>query len=62
MSCQRSFWFRVPLTKQLKRDNAGHGEATIHNAATVDTLNLLACYSPIYGIFLQPKMRCPANE
>ena len=35
MSWQRSFWFRVPLIKQLKRDNAGHGELTINNAATV---------------------------
>ena len=32
MSWQRSFWFRVPLslTKQLKWDNAGHGEVTIN--------------------------------
>ena len=25
----------VPLTYHLKRDNAGHGEVTINNAATV---------------------------
>ena len=30
-----SFWFRVPLTKQIKRDSAGHGEATINNTATI---------------------------
>ena len=30
-----SYWFRVPLTKQLKRDNAGHGEATINNAVNL---------------------------
>ena len=35
MSWQRSFWFRVQLTKQLKRDTVGHGEVTINNAATV---------------------------
>ena len=35
MSCQRSFWFCVPLAKQLKQDKVGHGEVTIHNAATV---------------------------
>ena len=23
-------WFRVSLNKQLKRDNAGHGEATVN--------------------------------
>ena len=42
MSWQRSFWFRVPLTKQLKRDKAGHGEVTINNAAivTIDTNHL----------------------
>ena len=28
-------WFRVPLTKQLKRDKAGHGEATINNATVL---------------------------
>ena len=37
MSWQRSYWFRVPLITQLKRDNAGHGEVAINNAATVDT-------------------------
>ena len=35
MSWQTSFWFRVPFTKQLKHDNAGHGEVTINNVATV---------------------------
>ena len=35
MSWQRSYWFRVPLTKQLKRDSVGHAEETINNAATV---------------------------
>ena len=35
MSWKRSYWFRVPLTKQLKRDSVGHGEVTINNAATV---------------------------
>ena len=35
MSWQRSFWFHVPLTKQLKRDNSGHGEVAINSAATV---------------------------
>ena len=38
MLCQRSFWFLVPLTKQLlKRDKAGHVEVTINNTATVNT-------------------------
>ena len=37
MSCESSFWLRVPLTKQLKWANVGHGEATINNAATVIT-------------------------
>ena len=27
MSCQRPFLFCVPLTKLLKRDNAGHGDS-----------------------------------
>ena len=35
MSSQRSCWFRVPLTKQLKRDNAGHWEVTIKDTDTV---------------------------
>ena len=35
MSCQRSFWSRIQLAKQLKRDNVSHGEVTIHYAATV---------------------------
>ena len=35
MSWQRSFWFRVPLTKQLKQDYASHREVTINNVATV---------------------------
>ena len=30
-----SSWFRVPSTNQLKWDNAGLGEVTINNAATV---------------------------
>ena len=30
MSWQRSFWFRVPLIKQLKRGKVGHGEMTIN--------------------------------
>ena len=34
MSCHMLHWFRVPLTIQLKRDKAGHGEVTINNAAT----------------------------
>ena len=34
MSCQRSYWFLVLLTKQLIWDNAGNGEATINNEAT----------------------------
>ena len=38
MLCQRSFWLCVPL---LKRDIAGHGEATINNEATVLLLLLL---------------------
>ena len=37
---QKSFWFRVPLTIQLKRDNAGHGEVTIKNAANVKGLRV----------------------
>ena len=35
MSWQRSFWFRVPFTKQFKRDKIGHGEKSINNAATL---------------------------
>ena len=35
IACQRSFWSRVQLAKQLKRDNASHGEVTINNVATV---------------------------
>ena len=35
MSCQRLFWFQVPLTKQLKRDEGGHEEATINREATL---------------------------
>ena len=35
MSWQRSYRCRVPLTKQLKGDSVGHGEATINNVATV---------------------------
>ena len=31
MSWQMSYWFRVPLTKQLRRDNADHGEVTTVN-------------------------------
>ena len=38
MPWQRSFWFCVLLTKQLKWDNAGHREVTINNAATVGSL------------------------
>ena len=37
MSCQKSFQFRTPIAKQFKRDNAGHEEATINNAATVQS-------------------------
>ena len=35
MSCQRSFWFHVPLIKQLKQYNVAHREATINNVDTV---------------------------
>ena len=35
MEWQRPFWFRLLVTKQLKRANAGHGEVTINNATTV---------------------------
>ena len=35
MSGQRSYWFRVPLIKQLKRDSVGHGEVTINNARLI---------------------------
>ena len=35
---QRSFWFRVPLAKQIKRDKVGHREVTINNVATVPSL------------------------
>ena len=38
VSCQRLFWFHVLLTKQLKCDNAGHWEATINSATTVQPL------------------------
>ena len=33
--------FHVALTKQLKRDNADHGDATINNVATVQMFYLL---------------------
>ena len=36
MSLQRSFWLHGPLPKQLKRDTAGHGEATINNKTTLN--------------------------
>ena len=39
MSCQRSYWFRVPLTKHIKRDSVGHGEATINNAGIIKETN-----------------------
>ena len=35
MLWQRSYWFRVPLSKQLKRDSVGHGEVTINNARII---------------------------
>ena len=47
MSCQRSFWFHVPLTKQSKRVNAGHKEATINNAATV----VVTCFENTFFFF-----------
>ena len=28
-------WFRVPLSKQLKRDSVGHGEVTMNNARII---------------------------
>ena len=45
MSWQRSFWFRVPLTKQLKRDKAGLGEATINNAVTKAASNAMSRFT-----------------
>ena len=46
VSWQRSYWFRFPLTNQLKRDSVGHGEATINNA------RIIAAYSCVLSIYL----------
>ena len=40
MSWQRSHWFQVPLSKQLKRDSVGHGEATIKMRALYCPINI----------------------
>ena len=57
MLCKRSIWSRVPLTKQLKRDIAGNGEATINNAATVIRsgaknigFDIIVCYCLLYFV------------
>ena len=35
MSWRRSYWFHVPLSKQLNRDSVGQVEAAINNVTTV---------------------------
>ena len=60
MSQQRSFWFCVQFTKQLKQDNVGHREVIINNVATVrmspikTSVNLMYQFSQVtrFSLFL----------
>ena len=40
MLWQRSYWFRVPLTKQLKRDSVGHKQSSTaqNNVRTIPVM------------------------
>ena len=55
MSWQWSFWFRVPLTQQLKEDNAVTGRR-LNNAATV--LAMLILYAMHMGDVYMAYHKC----
>ena len=59
MSCQRSFW----LIYLSKRDNVGHGEATINNAATIMIHNciIIGVYVCMYTISAVTRMQRSLN-